>query len=111
MSKLAARWTKYTLKQRCCQTNGQSFECFKAFFFTITKMMETDIQSDSVPSKVNSGEPKESKKARLGDNDEVIIPEEKNTPIDNLKKRRSSLRRSVNAGFTSTLIGTVYNNQ
>lgn len=33
------------------------------------------------------------------------IPDEKNVHIDNIKKRRSSLRRSINGGFTSTLRG------
>ena len=67
-------------------------------------MMEIVKQRDSVPSKVTSDESKESRKSNL---DDEGLPEEKNIPIDNLKKRRSSLRRSVNAGFTSTLIGTV----
>lgn len=33
------------------------------------------------------------------------IPKEKNNPIDDIKKRRSSLRRSINGGSGATFLG------
>ena len=33
------------------------------------------------------------------------LPDEKNGYMENIKKRRSSIRRSVNGGFSSTLRG------
>ena len=72
--------------------------------------METEITCDSVAVKTASDETKKDEELPtelLVDKD--AIPEERNAlALDKLKKRRSSLRRSINGGFSSTLSGTVF---